>query len=349
MVGDEEDPMSHHFSGPDFGFPRGDARLDITDLFAFPKPGDAGRSIVIMDVHPSFSVAPPGPTTTEPFAPEALYELKVDTNGDLVAEIAYRVQFSSGGDGAVTATVRRVEGPEAVGMGESGEVIVQGAPVSTGSEAHVTEGGDYRFFAGWRSDPFFFDAGGALNNLQFTGEDTFVDKDVCSIVLEMPNTALGDAGSVNLWHRSLVRNDASGGWTQADRGARPSQSVFLPGEDRDAYLSAEPAQDERFVATFAHALEHTGGYTPEGAQAAAGTLLPDVLSYDPTKPAAYPTNGRTLTDDVADVFLAVLTQGKITEDKVGPHSDFLSEFPYLGAPHNAEQTGSGTGYGAATH
>jgi hypothetical protein len=31
--------MSHHYSGPDFGFPHGDARLDLTDLYAFPKPG----------------------------------------------------------------------------------------------------------------------------------------------------------------------------------------------------------------------------------------------------------------------------------------------------------------------
>ena len=340
--------MSHHFSGPDFGFPRGDARLDITDLFAFPKPGDASRSIVIMDVHPSFSVAPPGPTTTEPFAPEALYELKVDTNGDMTAEIAYRVQFSPAGDGGLTATVRRVEGSDAAGMGENGEIIVQSAPVSTGSEAHITESGDYRFFAGWRSDPFFFDAGGALNNLQFTGEDTFADKDVCSIVLEMPNAALGGAGSVNLWHRSLVQDDAGSGWVQADRGARPTQAVFLPGDDREAYLSGEPAQDERFIATFAHALEHTGGYTPEGARAAAGTLLPDVLFYDPTQPAVYPTSGRALTDDVGDVFLTVFTQGKITGDMVGPHSDFLSEFPYLGAPHNAGQSSSVSGYGATT-
>ena len=44
--------MSHHYSGPDFGFPRGDARLDICDLYVFPKPGDAGKTIVIMDAHP---------------------------------------------------------------------------------------------------------------------------------------------------------------------------------------------------------------------------------------------------------------------------------------------------------
>jgi len=32
--------MSHHYSGPNLAFPRGDARLDFTDLYAFPKPGD---------------------------------------------------------------------------------------------------------------------------------------------------------------------------------------------------------------------------------------------------------------------------------------------------------------------
>jgi hypothetical protein len=36
--------MSHHYSGPDGGSPHGDARLDLTDLYAFPKPGNAGKS-----------------------------------------------------------------------------------------------------------------------------------------------------------------------------------------------------------------------------------------------------------------------------------------------------------------
>ncbi len=45
--------MSHHYSGPDWGFPHGDARVDLTDLYAFPKPGDTGKSILIMNVHPS--------------------------------------------------------------------------------------------------------------------------------------------------------------------------------------------------------------------------------------------------------------------------------------------------------
>src|SRR5437870_9729044 len=155
--------MSHHYSGPDFGFPQGDARLDFTDLYAFPKPGDAGKSILIMNAHPSAAVNPPGPTTAEPFAPEALYELKIDTDGDAVADIAYRVRFSSSKGGAQTATLRRVEGAQAAGTGDGRQAIVEAAPVSTGREARVTEAGEYRLFAGWRSDPFFFDRRGALS------------------------------------------------------------------------------------------------------------------------------------------------------------------------------------------
>jgi len=181
--------MSHHYSGPDYGFPHGDARLDLTDLYAFPKPGDPSKSILIMNVHPSVGVNPAGPTTDEPFATEAIYELRIDTNGDLVADVAYRVRFSSDKGGGQTATVRRVEGEQAAGTGDDGQTIIEGAPVSTGLDSLVTEAGDYRFLAGWRSDPFFFDTMGALNNLQFTGDDFFADKDVCSIVLEVPNSA----------------------------------------------------------------------------------------------------------------------------------------------------------------
>ena len=328
--------MSHHYSGPDFGFPHGDARLDFTDLYAFPTPGNAGKSILIMTVHPSVGVNPPEPTTDEPFATEAVYELRIDTNGDAVADIAYRVRFTADKGGVQTATLRRVEGAQATGTGDNGQVIVEGAPVSTGLDTRVTEAGDYRFFAGWRSDPFFFDVQGALNNLQFTGDDYFGDKDVCSIVLEVPNSALG-GGKTGLWCRTLARTQdgTSGKWVQADRGARSNQTPFLAGEKNADYLAAEPADDARFVPVFAHALEHTGGYTPAEATRVAGTLLPDVLPYDPSKPASYPSNGRALTDDVVDFFLPLLTNGKVTQDKVGPHKDLLASFPYVGGPHKA--------------
>jgi hypothetical protein len=324
--------MSHHYSGPDFSFPQGDARLDFTDLYAFPKPGDTGKSILIMNVHPSAGENPPGATTNEPFAPEALYELKIDTDADGVADIAYRVRFSAFERAAQTAIVRRVDGLQAADASDGGRVIVEGAPVSMGREATVTEAGDIRFFAGWRSDPFFCDVEGAKNNFQFTSDDFFADKDVCSIVLEVPNSALG-AKAVCLWARTLTLG-AGGGWVQVERGARPAQAVVLV-EERDAYLRGEPKDDGRFLAGFAHALEHTGGYTPAEAKRVAGTLLPDVMPYDPTRPASFPDNGRTLTDDAFDWFMRVLTNGRVTGDSVGAHGDLLREFPYVGPPHKS--------------
>src|SRR6267378_2044449 len=253
--------MSHHYSGPDFGFPHGDARLDLTDLYAFPKPGDAGKSILIMNVHPSASVNPPGFTAADPFAPDALYELKIDTDGDAVADIAYRVRFSASEGGTLTATLRRVEGIQAATTGDGGQAIVQGAPVSMGREARVTD------------------------------DDFFADKDVCSIAIELPNSELGRQ-NLGLWARTL--HDVGGKWIQADRGARPQQAVFLTGAENADYLAGEPADDARFVAVFAHSLQHAGGYTPQDANLVAGRLLPDILPYDPKRPACFPDNGRTL-------------------------------------------------------
>jgi hypothetical protein len=206
----------------------------------------------------------------------------------------------------------------------------------TGREARVTEAGEYRFFAGWRSDSFFFDTIGALNNLQFTGDDFFAEADVCRIALEVPNSALGNKKN-GLWHRTV--DGAGGKWVQADRGALPSQSIFLTGDKKAAYLAGEPKDDARYVPVFAHSLEHTGGDTPAEATRVAATPLRDILIYDPTWQASYPDNGWKLTDDVMDGFISILSNGKSTRDDVEPHKDLLASFPYVGAPHKARSTG----------
>ena len=172
---------------------------------------------------------------------------------------------------------------------------------------------------------------GNFNHMQFTGDDFFADKNVCSIVIELPNLDLGN-DEVGIWARTVDKT--RDGWIQADRGGRPMQAVFLVGEEREAYLGGQPANDDRFIGVFAHELEHTGGYTPRDAKVVAKKLLPDILSYNPREAVRYPDNGRTLTDDVVDVFLSMYTNGKVTGDKVGPHGDLLDEFPYLGRPHD---------------
>jgi hypothetical protein len=81
--------MSHHYSGPTLGSPTEMPRLDFTDLYAFLKPGDRWQ------VDPDYERAPvcqretpPGPITAEPFAPEALYELKIDTDATVTPNSA---------------------------------------------------------------------------------------------------------------------------------------------------------------------------------------------------------------------------------------------------------------------
>jgi hypothetical protein len=67
----------------------------------------------------------------------------------------------------------------------------------------------------------------------------------------------------------------------------------------------------------------------------AEVLLPDMLTYDFSKPTNYAQlNGRRLQDDVIDISLNLVTNGLLTGDGVGPHMDYLDHFPYLGNPHN---------------
>jgi hypothetical protein len=74
----------------------------------------------------------------------------------------------------------------------------------------------------------------------------------------------------------------------------------------------------------------------------AGTLLPDVMPYDLTRPASFPDNGQTLTDDAFDWFMRVLTNGRVTGDSAGPHGHLLREFPYVGPPHRSRATNAPT-------
>jgi PAS domain S-box-containing protein len=121
------------------------------------------------------------------------------------------------------------------------------------------------------------------------------------------NPLLAGSGKVVKWYGTNTDLEER---KQAE--ALPSQSIFLTGEKKGDYMAAEPADDAGFIPVYAHSLEHTGGYTPAEVTRVAGTLLPDILLYDPTRPASYPENGRKLSDDAIDVFLSIITNGKVT-------------------------------------
>ena len=88
-----------------------------------------------------------------------MYETLVDVNGDAVPEIVFQYLFTAKNDrGGQFATVLRTD---LAGVGPTHDTtisLVANAPVSLTPEAHVTQGHQgAQFFAGIRSDPFFFD------------------------------------------------------------------------------------------------------------------------------------------------------------------------------------------------
>ena len=192
------------------------------------------------------------------------------------------MRFSPFERGAQTATLRRVEGAGAAGMDDAGDLLIDAAPVSLGRTPSVMEGGEHRLFVGWRSDSFFFDVLGVLAGFEFSHQDFFADKDVCSIVLEIPNALL--PGRVGIWARTL--DSASGRWVQADRGARPGQTSFLTGDALGAYNAAEPAGDPPIrlgICTLPGAHWRLRG---RGCRAGGGDAAPDILPFDHTRPAS---------------------------------------------------------------
>ena len=161
--------MSDHNDSPD-------PRTDITDLYVFPAPGGGDRSVLVLCINPKASASEPG------FDSAASYELKIDTDSDLEAGVCFHVLFASSPEGASTATLYRSTGEAARGTGPVGEVVVSNAPVSVGGEVQIVAVDGYRFFAGLRSDPTFFDGAGMRNAFQFTGHDSFADRNVFGIV-----------------------------------------------------------------------------------------------------------------------------------------------------------------------
>ncbi len=318
--------MAHHVSGLGISPTSMDPRSHITDLYVFQKPGDPDKTILIMNINPH------SPMTADAVDPESVYEFGVDTDADAATDIAFRVRFSPVVNASQTASVQLATGRRAAADANAGETIIQHAPVSFGPEPQITTAGDFRFFAGLRSDPFFADPVGAGNDFQWTGQDFFADKNVFGIVLEVPNSALGPNPRVGIWARVLVPHD--GRLVQGDRAGRPAIDATFNQSDDDkrTWNQQEPSKDrELFLEKFARVFEHAGRPRDQ-AITLAGNLLPDVLTYDYSSSEGY-RNGRKLTDDVINMGIALLTNDAVPHDGLRPHADLRSDFPFLGSPH----------------
>lgn len=306
----------HHNDAPDL-----DPRTDIADLFVFRNPQDPTRSIFILNVNPE------APTRAEIFDPQASYEFKIDTNGDFEAEIAFHILFTTLENGGQTATVYRATDIVARGTGSVGEAIIQDAPVSFSQEAKVITQEPYRFYAGLRSEPFFADPDGFIDNMRWTGRDGWAGKNIFSIALDVPNFDLGPQPQLGLWGRTMAF--VHGTLTPVNQMGRPGTNVLRQGADTN---TAPPAQQREYFSSQYVATFKTFGYSDTDAKRLTLEWLPDILPYNYLNADGYP-NGRKLTDDIVDNLVEIMTLGKMKDDLVGPHTNYLAEFPYLGTPH----------------
>jgi hypothetical protein len=327
---------------------------DINDVYVF-QGSTSSRTVLAMTTNPAINVFGGS------FGTNVRYVMNVDRNGNALVDLAYVWTFGPETNGAQGYTVTRYTGFNATSF-DVGTVVGWG---STGGTGIGTGKGSAKVFAGVRSDPFFFDLTGFIGTVFGLGDDNlevldgnasdfFAGLNTNALVLEVPDAAL--ARNIGVWGSTQYRS--GGSWIKADQMGRPAiNTVFntalvdagasttknqfnttLPSNQRTAYGGKFR---DNIIATLTNINQVLGtddafgcsDYDAGTAGVIADILLPDLLTYDTSTAAQGPLNGRALADDVIDVELGLTTNGCVTSDGVDAHEDYLSNFPYLGAPH----------------
>jgi hypothetical protein len=327
-----------HLDAPGTTSPQMRPDGDINDVYVFQGRNEHQTAIAVT-THPAAGAIAP-----LEYASDVRYTIKIDRNGDAVADSQYGVLFGeprASGRQAYRVLWRAGDEHRRVAHGLTGEV-------------NDVRGG-VKVFAGLRSDPFFFDLAAFQGTVLGMGSRAFCDGNEVdffeslntnAIVLEVPDSALGR--NIGVW--AVTKTDDG---DRIDRMGRPAiNTVFNSGNDKNRFNNGRPASDyARFsdnvrgvLKTFS-ALDAEGAYSNAETRTLAKVLLPDVITYDTRTKAAGPLNGRALADDVIDAELNIVTggfpfdgrdgDGAIGSDCVGPHDDYRASFPYLGEPHGA--------------
>ena len=349
----------------------GRLEADINDLYVF-QGADPNNTVLAMTVSPAAGAI--GPDT---FGTDVLYQFNlVDApTASLFGFTADEVFVANFGapDSSGNQSFELYKGTGLAPPGDhtltSRTLIHSGTTNQNTTFDTMAGAGTGKFFAGLRSDPFFFDLGGfqgqfgeASNGRAFNdGNETafFEDLNVLALVLEIPDTVLPDSGDdgIAVWASTAIDNP-SNGWDQVDRIGRPAINTVVnstgsligaPSGNKDLFNTSHPGGDSAFEQVVKDALAALSAADSEGAYGTseqgfiASLFLPDKLFFDDGSTPSAPFNGRRLEDDVIDIELNILTgglatvgrdnMGAITTDGIGPHDDYLSVFPYLGEPH----------------
>jgi hypothetical protein len=320
---------------------------DINDVYAFDG-SNPSRTVLAVTTNPAINLFGGN------FGTNVRYIINVDRNGNAIQDLAYVWRFEAVDGGSQDYTVTKYSGVNARSLAQ-GVVLAQGTTDET-----VTGIGSAKVFAGVRSDPFFFDLTGFVGTVFGLGNDDLGDNptdffaglDTNALVIEVPDDSLGD--NIGVW--GVTEYWADGSWNAGDQMGRPAiNTVFNTslvdsnsGQTKNRFNATPPSQqptayDGLFTDNVVATLTNINGalglpcddWDTPTAEFLATILLPDVLTYDTSTAAdGEALNGRALADDVIDAELGITTNGCVTSDGVGAHSDYLSSFPYLGEPHD---------------
>lgn len=198
----------------------GDPKVDATDLYAFVSPDDKNTVTLIANYIPFEE--PAGGPNFDSFDEKAMYEIKIDNDGDAKEDITYQFKFKNivenkntflYNTGAVeslndadlnvkqTYTVTRIEDGESTVLGSN----LKSPPVNIGPKStpnysslqaaavYDLQGGG-KVFAGQSDDPFFVDLGSTFDLLTIRklpgnmggGINTTQGSNVHSLALQIP-------------------------------------------------------------------------------------------------------------------------------------------------------------------
>jgi hypothetical protein len=252
-----------------------DPTADLTDVYAFRSPDKPNTVTILANVIPGEDPAA-GPNYYT-FSPNARYNLKIDTDGDVQPNLIYRFQFGRKtgqfflGDTAQPYTVTRVQ------RGRT-SVVAQGTtppnnigPRSTPnyrslvSKSMVSfDGGRSQAFAGQRDDPFFGDIGAIFDLVAIRkgtgnmggGKDFFAGYAVHTIGIQVPIADLrAKNGTIGVWasvdrRRVTMRGGTtrdSGAWVQVNRLGNPLvNEVIIPTGMKDGWNARQPWNDSAY-------------------------------------------------------------------------------------------------------
>ena len=173
---------------------------DITDFYAF-QGQDTNNMVFVVNTQGLMS---PAATGAAKFDDNVMVEVNIDNSGDNVEDLVIQavkkgnmMYFFGPVAPGTTGKTSTIKTANQIG---SVEISKYGQPAIIKSE------NGYKFFAGPRDDPFFFDLGqqqailgGTAPGFNNPGTDTFAGTNVLAIVIEVPKASLGTAATLNTW------------------------------------------------------------------------------------------------------------------------------------------------------